>query len=227
MGMIEDFAAYLQAKHLPEDHTPMTPDYAQYLIITYGSDEDRRKLIAPMIITDEELVAEVEQTIEFVKQLAARGNKEIKPLLKILHRKNISAPIAHTVVQTVLPEDRDLRDRVFYSLGRKYASGPKGMAVGIVYHCEAWMVLGETDVAPSKHPERVECVTVSGLTIDGRVCGVLYELRRRHGSHLVLVQNNTLPAAMEVTGIESDTGMRPLMLVPFFQGVLEATTKAR
>lgn len=185
------------------------------------------------IVTDQELLDILRQASLAVEGLAKEGITSFPPIAYVLHRRDVEGPLLSALIRLApLPPTPEGRDRMFFDLGRTLFHTLEGVPVAIVSQMEGWAVFApdpdQLGKRPSQDSRRTEVLVVAGLTIERRVAGSLYEMRRRTDSTVILRPHT--PQSLTVADWDADTGavLQPYMLEAFFHGVLqELNARAR
>ena len=92
-----------------------------------------------------------------------------------------------------------------------------GLPLAIAFCCEAWRGVNPR-VRPADDPERIECVSITVLTVDGRARAVFYDLRRKTDDTLVMVKR------CEASNQSNDTTLVCNLLRYVFDGARDLVT---
>lgn len=178
------------------------------------------------LLKDDEIAEDVRNTVEFVKGLAAQGEDAFTPMLRVTALDTNGNLNELIIAITEMPEESSERHELMASLGAKCVQDGF-MPIAATFYSEAWLASVEegevSNCRPSEHPERVEILMITCMTLNQKVCYSHLEMRRREGQTMLLVPYEGKEEISPVFSL-NDTGegktiITPIILMEFFKGV--------
>lgn len=189
--------------------------------------EDERHELVQQALTDKELNDLLDEHVELFK---SDKPDDTPTSLAVIGRSGFNQPLekaVYVVLAEGVPDDDDMKEKVFMGLGAKLVGEMKSQPVAVVFTSEAWFMDArqkDENRRISEHARaegKQEGVIISATSLDGRGAIATYVIERNKAGEIVeFKEKHTMHYDYE----NGTTAEAPIMR-PFWKGVALAKMK--